>query len=122
MPIDYKKYPDNWKLLRHKVLERAGNHCELCFVKNGIYGYRNIHGRFVYLSNLKKTAESIVIKDELYHVKKVLRIILTIHHIDYDINNNEMDNLIALCQRCHNKLDAPLRKKNRRKTYARKKR
>ena len=27
--------------------------------------------------------------------------VLTVHHIDGDTNNNEDDNLVALCQRCH---------------------
>lgn len=50
------------------------------------------------------------------HWKTGSRVVLTIRHIDYDIKNNVHYNLIALCQRCHNKLDMPLRMKNRKKT------
>lgn len=30
--------------------------------------------------------------------------VLTVHHIDYNPQNEEDDNLIALCQRCHLKV------------------
>jgi len=32
--------------------------------------------------------------------------VLTVHHIDFNPQNNEDDNLIALCQRCHLKIQA----------------
>lgn len=31
---------------------------------------------------------------------------LTTHHIDHNHNNNKVDNLITLCQGCHNKVHA----------------
>ena len=35
MPIDYKKYPPNWKTeIRPAVLKRANNSCEFCGVEN----------------------------------------------------------------------------------------
>lgn len=49
MPIDYKKYPKNWKEIREKILRRD---------------------------------------------------------INFDTTDNRMCNFIALCQRCHIKLDA----------------
>ena len=34
MPIDYKKYPKNWKSeIRPSILKRANNCCEFCGVK-----------------------------------------------------------------------------------------
>ena len=35
----------------------------------------------------------------------VTKIVLTVHHIDSDKQNSEKQNLIALCQRCHCRLD-----------------
>lgn len=84
MPCDYKKYPYNWQAIRTAVLSRAKNKCELCNAEN----YKP-------------------------HWKTNNKVVLTIHHIDYDVKNNKPYNLIALCQRCHNKLDMPLRIKNR---------
>ncbi len=35
MPIDYKKYPPNWKTeVRPRILRRANNCCELCGIEN----------------------------------------------------------------------------------------
>lgn len=87
MPCDYSKYPSNWKNLRIAILSRAENRCELCGGFNGEKQW--------------KTGGKIV---------------LTIHHINYNTADNRLYNLIALCQRCHNKLDMPLRVDNRKKS------
>jgi len=82
MPCDYKKYPANWKWLRMSILARAKNRCELCNAKN----YQP-------------------------HWKTGSKVVLTIHHINFNVKDNRDYNLIALCQRCHNKLDMPFRKR-----------
>ena len=110
MPIDYKKYPSNWKTLRELVLFRANNQCELCFLPNHLQIFRH-----------KKTGEPLRFKDvfisehKAYDMKdyKKVKIVLTIHHIDYNKENNHEKNLIALCQRCHLRLDEPLKRNNR---------
>ncbi len=76
MPIDYKKYPKDWKEIRARILERANNCCELCPAEN----YKP-------------------------HWKTGSKVVLTIHHINFDITDNRDVNLLALCQRCHLKLD-----------------
>jgi len=43
------------------------------------------------------------------------KVVLTVHHLDFNPRNNERYNLMALCQRCHNRLDAKYRAKNRKK-------
>ena len=40
-------------------------------------------------------------------------VVLTIAHLDHDVGHNDPANLRALCQRCHNRLDAPQRAINR---------
>lgn len=41
MPIDYKKYPKNWRSeIRPAILERAKHKCEFCGVKNYAYVFR----------------------------------------------------------------------------------
>lgn len=76
MPVDYKKYPENWKEIRKRILNRANNRCELCNAENG-----------------------------KSHWKTGSKVVLTIHHIDGNVKNNQNCNLIALCQRCHLRLD-----------------
>ena len=91
MPIDYKKYPKNWKLIRKNILIRSNNTCEFCGAKN----YQP-------------------------HPVTCSKVILTIAHLDHDINNNNLDNLKSLCQRCHlqydqkqHKISAALTRKNK---------
>jgi len=83
-PINYFLYPKNWKEIRNKILERAKNCCELCGAEN----YKP-------------------------HWKTRSKVILTVHHINFDINDNRIYNLLALCQRCHLKLDIGQKIKNR---------
>lgn len=42
-----------------------------------------------------------------------IQIVLTIAHVDHDPTHNDLSNLRALCQRCHNVWDAPHRDRNR---------
>ena len=84
IPIDYKKYPANWEWIRSCILTRAGNRCELCNAENG-----------------------------KPHWKTGSLVVLTVAHIDQDVNNNKKYNLLALCQRCHLKIDMPYKIKKR---------
>ena len=79
MPCDYSLYPPDWKLLRQRILQRAGHRCEWCGAEN--YEPHPVTGS---------------------------RVVLTVAHIDHDVTNNEPDNLAVLCQRCHLTHDAGL--------------
>ena len=111
MPIDYKKYPKNWKTeIRPAILKRAGNRCELCGAPNHETVIRPGNRKTVVFRRLWYfESENLAIAK---NVKKV-KIILTIHHIDSNIKNNDHCNLIALCQRCHLRLDRPFKKVKR---------
>ncbi|NJO88946.1 MAG: hypothetical protein HC831_08305 [Chloroflexia bacterium] len=74
MPINYKDYHPKWKLIRRLILRRAGNRCERCGIPN--------YTRYQSEGRLKK-------------------VILTIAHLDRDVNNNRFSNLESWCQRCH---------------------
>lgn len=37
-------------------------------------------------------------------------VVLTVAHLDQDPTNNDLSNLRAMCQRCHNRMDAPYRR------------
>jgi len=79
MPIDYSKYPDNWKTkIRPDILKRADNKCE------GSPGYPDCRA-----DNYKP------------HPDTGSKVILTIAHMDHEKRSNDYSNLKALCQRCH---------------------
>ena len=84
MPCDYRKYPENWfSEIRPAILKRAGNCCEgidrfpKCFAINGEF-----------------------------HPDTGSRVVLTIAHMNHDIEDNRPENLRALCQKItfHKKL------------------
>lgn len=101
-PCDYRRYPPDWQERRRRILERSGNHCEECGLENHVYGYRD-GGQFVILDR-EPTQEWDVIQLDGY---RIIRIVLTIAHLDHDEGNWEVDDdrLRAFCQRCHNRYD-----------------
>lgn len=47
------------------------------------------------------------------------QVVLSTAHVDQDPTNNQLDNLLLLCQACHNRLDAPHRHHNASRTRTR---
>lgn len=85
MPITAEKkklYPPNWAQISLLTRQRAAWKCELC-----------------------KSAQNTP------QIVTGGNVILTTHHINGDPTDNRRINLIALCQRCHNRLDQPFRRK-----------
>ncbi|MCK9568868.1 hypothetical protein M0R72_08005 [Candidatus Pacearchaeota archaeon] len=132
MPISPDKkhlYAENWKEIRARILERAENKCEFCGVPNHVLGFRDSEGEF-WCAPTEKCYDPRDIDfylpmlefDDLFAETpgaKLIRIVLTIAHLDNDPTNNDEDNnLRALCQKCHNKHDVPYRKANRSHTRA----
>lgn len=78
MPLDYKKYPQNWYELQLAVLKRAQYHCE---------------GSPAYPKCRAKQGMPHPVTDSL--------VLLSVAHFDRDLGNNELTNLRAWCQRCH---------------------
>ncbi len=81
MPIDRRAYPVNWAEISLRIRQRAGNRCEWCGAEN--HQPHPLTGAYV---------------------------VLTVAHVE---NEDPMDcrdeNLAALCQRCHNRHDGPMR-------------
>lgn len=114
MPIDYKRYPHNWKSeIVPTVLERAKNCCEDCGLVNGsdVFGVK----MWIKDSSGRYKLRSIWFRDErdakrectMFVVRKI-RVVLTIAHLDHDETNHDVaiDRLKALCQCCHLRYDA----------------
>lgn len=89
-PENKARYPKNWKEIREAILKRANNCCEFCGVSNHSYHFNPKTG-------------------------KVVRVVLTIAHLNHTPEDCRPENLRALCQRCHNQYDAKHRAETRRK-------
>jgi hypothetical protein len=98
MPFDLRKYPKNWREIRARILERAGNRCEGspafpdCRAENG-----------------------------LPHPVTWSKVVLTTAHLDHDPKNNDPGNLRAWCQRCHLTYDARFHADNASRTRSERK-
>ena len=88
MPIDYTRYPTNWQALRVAILARAGLQCE-CTGQCGLH-----HGHRC---------------TECHHKPAVFargRIVLTLAHLLHrDPPCDHIEHILAMCQRCHLRLD-----------------
>ena len=116
MPCDYKKYPANWKSeIVPTVLERAGNCCESCGLRNKSvvnavkFFIKDDKGRYrlrsIWFSNRNDAVREC--RDDIHRMKTV-KVVLTISHTDHDEENHDvqLDRLKALCQICHLRYDA----------------
>ncbi len=125
MPINYSLYPPNWIAIRNEVLIRAGGSkdnptngscCEWCGVRNYSVGYANANGKFMsdgksYDLAADARKEARLLKEKTGD--KYIAVCLAIAHVnDPNTMNCSMDNLAALCQRCHHNLDLKLKQKH----------
>lgn len=84
-PENKKLYPSNWKQISKSIrFGRANNKCEFCKAEN--YKPHPLTGS---------------------------KVVLTVAHLDHNPANCQDENLKALCQKCHNTYDAPMRKKGK---------
>lgn len=111
-PENRHRYPANWPQIRERIRARSGDKCEWCGVQNHAVGYRTPTGDFVMLGTTPEDAGTSCDAAEADGFK-VIRIILTVAHVhDHNPENCDDDNLAHLCQRCHNKHDAPMRRQH----------
>lgn len=122
MPIDYKKYPANWKSeIRPAILERAKHCCEECGVDNYAIGARDLEGNWHNSKQICNMNSDVGYGYFGTFGVKDIKIVLTIAHLDHDITNNDPSNLKALCQKCHLNYDKDHHRKNRKATIEKKK-
>ena len=107
MPVDYGKYPKNWKQISLAIRERSGGRCE-CEGECGLH--RTTPGPRRCMERNGESAKWAKGK-----------IVLTVAHL----NHNPMDcrpmNLKAMCQRCHLRYDHDLHQRNSRETRRKRK-
>ena len=111
MPIDYKRYPANWKTyIVPTVLARAKNCCEACGLKNHCIVFAI---KLWVRDELRYKLRTIWFRDERDASRESedvsrKRVVLTIAHLDHDETNESVSlhRLKALCQLCHLRYDA----------------
>lgn len=79
-PENRKRYPADWKAISLRIKQREGWRCKWCLAAHNEP-----------------------------HPITGSNVVLTVAHLDHQPENCEDDNLAALCQRCHNTYDAPMR-------------
>lgn len=103
-PENRHRYPADWKQRRLKVLERAGNRCELCGAPNGEHISR--------MKNAPAVYKVLPYPHDRYNpseYREPIRVVLTVAHLDPTYHCHDLPCLLALCQRCHLKIDAHIR-------------
>lgn len=119
-PENRARYPKNWPNISKRIRARAQDMCEECGVKNHAIGGRAVDGTFLPALPLGDNGLKLIWPrqgqnatcrlGERREVLRIMRIILTVAHLDHTPENCGDDNLMALCQRCHNRLDAKMRR------------
>ncbi len=100
-PENRCRYPKNWDEISKRIrFERAKGRCEC----EGECGDQHGLG-IVYVKDRRCLA-----KHKKPHPETGSLVILTVAHLDQQPENCDDDNLKAMCQRCHNRLDGPHRR------------
>jgi len=123
MPIDYSKYPANWKTeIRPRILKRAADCCEFCGVPNHYIIMRHFKNGAIYrVTKFSTVAQGVAELENRINIspglimemafwKRPIKGVLTIAHLDHKLVDHSDENLAALCQRCHLRYDAKARK------------
>jgi hypothetical protein len=124
MPFDRKLYPADWEQIRARVLDRANGCCE-CSGQcgNAHEGDRcNIPNYAIIKRDCRQPARweihggcSLCLGGD--PECKTIQVVLTVaHYPDPTPSNCDERNLLALCQRCHNLVDMPMRREHARVT------
>lgn len=109
-------YPADWPAISQRIRARARQRCERCGVRNHAWGWRDAAGVFHEVApgplreaGYKRPPFTVACAPD-GHLIRVIRIVLTVAHLDHDPTNCADENLQALCQRCHLAYDAERRR------------
>lgn len=96
MPIrteNRSRYPKDWPAISKRIRERSGGRCEFIEPATGL--------------------RCLAVNGDP-HPLTGSRVVLTVAHLDHQPENCADDNLLAGCQRCHNRYDAAHRRRGSR--------
>lgn len=131
------RYPAEWPMIRMAILERAKHKCEQCGKPNRKRVHTMPDGRWVEVYELNPDPDAIAAfpwRDSsgrecptppapgIYEQSKIIKVVLTVAHLDHIPENCDHDNLRAWCQRCHLRYDANEHARNAANTRSRNRR
>lgn len=127
-PENKDRYPANWKSeVVPRIRARSGNRCECtgqcgvqhqpscmsiegqddrCGIMNGEVSYLSPDGHWHVCFESEIGEEQEFVNGKVY---RAVRIVLTVAHLDHTPENCADENLLHMCQGCHNRYDAPTR-------------
>ena len=119
-PENRDRYPQDWPAISQAIRNRAKEHCEECGVRNHSLGGRLSNGAWCKAAPVEERLGRLVWPEPgdvstcispsgARHQLRIVRIVLTVAHLDHQPENCDPENLRAWCQRCHNIYDAPRR-------------
>lgn len=109
------RYPKDWPAIRASIRARAGERCEQCRAPNGATIARGAKGsrdEGTYMLEGGEVHDAAtgeyrgLARGSEYDAGSFVRVILTVAHLNHREDDNRPENLAALCQRCHLRLDA----------------
>lgn len=123
-PENKHRYPKDWKAISKRIREvRAGNLCEQCRAPNGNFIARGIASdEGTYMLEDGEVRSEIDgrklgrARGSEYNSRGLVRVVLTVAHLDHQPENNVEENLKALCQKCHLHHDREQHKATRART------
>lgn len=126
MTFRAERYPKNWSEIRAAILTRAKNRCETCGAPNHeaiVRGVGKDAGTYAMFDggdcfDAETGEERGAVRGSEYDAGSLVRVILTVAHLDHDESNNDPANLKALCQMHHLRHDALDNARRRRATAA----
>lgn len=127
-PENLARYPGGslrspeWLAIRERIAGRAGWCCEECGVRHGAVGIRLDDGSFLELAGYRPgdMVKVLVSGDAFLAEKsiKVIRIVCTVAHRDWGLDDHSDSNLPFWCQLHHNRHDGPERARRAAETRA----
>lgn len=122
MPIresEKARYPKDWPAISKRIRERENQRCKWCGAPNGVLILRERDSQLWrrFDGDAPWCGEDGVVPERDYpkahQIVGPVKVVLTVAHLDHTPENCADDNLAALCQRCHNRYDLPMRREGR---------
>lgn len=123
-PENRGRYPKDWPAISRRIrFERAQNKCEECGVENYALGGRRADGTWMPAQPTGDNGLRLTWpkpgdwswcgdpETQGQAMLRIVRIVLTVAHMNHQPEDCADDNLKALCQRCHNLYDAAMRRR-----------